>query len=146
MITEVQQSIETVEIHKTIDIAAPIEIAFGAMLDELGPEATMMKGTAMHFTLEAWPGGRWYRDLGNNAGHLAGGACVNGADEGVWMWTTNEGRVKHARRDNVVDEARLAGQQSMIFNPRDAGSDLIAHRPSLVMAFLARSSKSFGVL
>ena len=22
--------------------------------------------------LEAWPGGRWYRDLGNNAGHLWG--------------------------------------------------------------------------
>ena len=72
MSTEVQQSIETVEIQKTIDIMAPIDIAFAAMLDELGPEAQMMDGAAMPFQLEAWPGGRWYRDLGNNAGHLWG--------------------------------------------------------------------------
>jgi len=67
-----QQTIETVEIRKTLDIAAPIEIAFAAMLDELGPEAQMMDGTAMPFQLEAWPGGRWFRDLGNNTGHLWG--------------------------------------------------------------------------
>jgi uncharacterized protein YndB with AHSA1/START domain len=72
MTTEVQQSIETVDIQKTIDIAAPIEIAFAAMLDELGPEAQMMDGTAMPFKLEAWPGGRWFRDLGKNVGHLWG--------------------------------------------------------------------------
>src|SRR5260221_14787408 len=74
MTTEVQnqQAIETLEIQKMIDIAAPIEIAFAAMLDEMGPEAQMMDGTAMPFKLEAWPGGRWFRDLGNNAGHLWG--------------------------------------------------------------------------
>ena len=72
MTTEVEQSIETVEIQKAIDIAAPIDIAFAAMLDELGPEAQMMDGTAMPLKLEAWPGGRWYRDLGNHAGHLWG--------------------------------------------------------------------------
>ncbi len=42
------------------------------MLDELGPDAQMMDGTPMPFKLEAWPGGRWYRDLENNAGHLWG--------------------------------------------------------------------------
>jgi uncharacterized protein YndB with AHSA1/START domain len=26
----------------------------------------------MPMKLEAWPGGRWFRDLGNNAGHLWG--------------------------------------------------------------------------
>jgi uncharacterized protein YndB with AHSA1/START domain len=72
MTTASQQSIEFVEIKKAIDIAAPIEIAFAAMLDELGPEAQIMDGTAMPFKLEAWPGGRWYRDLGDNAGHLWG--------------------------------------------------------------------------
>jgi uncharacterized protein YndB with AHSA1/START domain len=72
MITEVEQSIETVEIRKELDIAAPLEIAFAAMLDEMGPDAQMMDGTPMPFKLEAWPGGRWYRDLGNNAGHLWG--------------------------------------------------------------------------
>ena len=74
MTTDVQnqQTVETVEIQKTIDIAAPIEIAFEALLEELGPEAQMMDGKAMPFKLEAWPGGRWFRDLGNNAGHLWG--------------------------------------------------------------------------
>jgi len=67
-----QQAIETLEIQKTIDIAAPIEIAFQAMLDELGPEAVMLDGKPMPFTLEPWPGGRWLRDLGSNTGHLWG--------------------------------------------------------------------------
>ena len=71
-----EQAIETVEIQKTIDIAAPIEFAFEAMLDELGPDAQMGDGTPMPFKLEPWPGGRWYRDLGNNAGHLWGNVQV----------------------------------------------------------------------
>src|SRR5579863_5254361 len=70
--TQIPASVETLEINKSVDIAAPIEVAFEAMLDELGPEAQMMDGTPMHFKLEAWPGGRWYRDLGNNTGHLWG--------------------------------------------------------------------------
>ena len=67
-----RQSNESVEIRKEIDIAAPIEIAFEAMLEELGPEAQMLDGTAMPLKLEAWPGGRWFRDLGHNTGHLWG--------------------------------------------------------------------------
>jgi uncharacterized protein YndB with AHSA1/START domain len=72
MTTDTLQPIETVDIQKAIDIAAPIEIAFEAMLDELGPDAQMGDGAPMPFKLEAWPGGRWYRDLGNNSGHLWG--------------------------------------------------------------------------
>jgi len=64
--------IETLEIQKTIQIDAPIEIAFEAMLEEIGPDVQMMDGSAMPMKLEPWPGGRWYRDLGNNAGHLWG--------------------------------------------------------------------------
>src|SRR4029077_9743056 len=47
-------------------------IAFQAMMDELGPEAHMMDGKPMPMKIEPWPGGRWYRDLGNNFGHLWG--------------------------------------------------------------------------
>ena len=72
MTTDSQLSIEIVDIQKALDIAAPIEIAFAAMLDELGPDAQMMDGTAMPFKLEAWPGGRWYRDLGGDNGHFWG--------------------------------------------------------------------------
>jgi uncharacterized protein YndB with AHSA1/START domain len=70
--TLLEQSIETIEIRKELDIAAPIEIAFAAMLDEMGPDVQKGDGTPMPMKLEAWPGGRWYRDLGNGAGHLWG--------------------------------------------------------------------------
>jgi len=66
------EAVETLEIQKVTDIAAPIEIAFEAMLEEIGPEAQMGDGKPMPLVLEAWPGGRWFRDLGNNAGHLWG--------------------------------------------------------------------------
>jgi uncharacterized protein YndB with AHSA1/START domain len=65
-------SIQTLEIHKEIEIAAPIETAFEALLEELGPEGQMLDGKPFPLKLEAWPGGRWYRDLGNNAGHFWG--------------------------------------------------------------------------
>jgi uncharacterized protein YndB with AHSA1/START domain len=76
MTTDTMLPMETVDIQKAIDIAASIEIAFEAMLDELGPDAQMGDGTPMPFKLEAWPGGRWYRDLGNNSGHLWGNVQV----------------------------------------------------------------------
>ncbi|SFJ55803.1 SRPBCC family protein [Planctomicrobium piriforme] len=63
---------QTVDIQKIIEIAAPIEIAFEAMLEELGPEAQLQDGSSYPFKLEPWPGGRWYRDLGDNTGHLWG--------------------------------------------------------------------------
>jgi uncharacterized protein YndB with AHSA1/START domain len=67
-----QPTIETLEIQRTIDIAAPIEIAFEAMIEEMGPEAQLMDGSSYPFKLEPWPGGRWFRDLGNSTGHLWG--------------------------------------------------------------------------
>jgi uncharacterized protein YndB with AHSA1/START domain len=67
-----RQSVETLEISKEIEIAAPIEIAFEAVLSELGPEGRMPDGQSLSMKIEPWPGGRWYRDLGNNSGHLWG--------------------------------------------------------------------------
>lgn len=59
-------------VEKTIDIDAPLQVTFDAMLDELGPEGQAPDGKPMPMVLEAWPGGRWYRDLGDNAGHFWG--------------------------------------------------------------------------
>jgi uncharacterized protein YndB with AHSA1/START domain len=66
------EEVTAFKIVKEESIAAPIEIVFQAMLDELGPESQMMDGKPFPMKLEAWPGGRWFRDLGNNAGHLWG--------------------------------------------------------------------------
>ena len=67
-----ERNVQTLDIRKEELVNAPIEVVFQAMLDELGPEAQMMDGKAMPMKLEAWPGGRWYRDLGDNAGHFWG--------------------------------------------------------------------------
>jgi uncharacterized protein YndB with AHSA1/START domain len=70
--TTQREAVTTLRIVKEQTIAAPIEIVFQAMLDELGPESQMPDGKPFPLKLEAWPGGRWFRDLGNNAGHLWG--------------------------------------------------------------------------
>jgi hypothetical protein len=58
-------------IQKDIDIEAPIAVAFAALLEQLGPGSDSPQGP-MPMKLEPWPGGRWYRDLGDNAGHFWG--------------------------------------------------------------------------
>jgi uncharacterized protein YndB with AHSA1/START domain len=65
-----QVAIQTIEITKEQTIDAPIEITWQAVLEQLGPESQMPDGTPFPFKLEAWPGGRWFRDLGNDTGHL----------------------------------------------------------------------------
>ena len=67
-----EQTVQTMEIVKQELVDAPIDIVFQATLDELGPEAQMPDGKTLSMKLEAWPGGRWYRDLGNNTGHFWG--------------------------------------------------------------------------
>lgn len=58
----------TLETH----VNASIENTFAALLEQIGPENTTPEGVNMQMKLEAWPGGRWYRDLGDNNGHLWG--------------------------------------------------------------------------
>lgn len=66
------EGIQTLRVEKEIYIAAPIEIAFEALLEELGPASEVQGGTPMPMVLEAWPGGRWFRDLGKEMGHFWG--------------------------------------------------------------------------
>ena len=63
---------QTLDFSKHVDIAAPLDITWESVLLELGPESAIGEGKPMPFVLEAWPGGRWFRDLGNDAGHLWG--------------------------------------------------------------------------
>lgn len=65
-------TVQTVEIRRELEIAAPVETVFAAVLDENGPGGQQYDGSPFPRILEAWPGGRWFRDLGNNAGHLWG--------------------------------------------------------------------------
>jgi hypothetical protein len=65
-----EQAIQTLEVTKEEQIAASIEIVFETILEQMGPQNEKADGTPMPMKLEPWPGGRWFRDLGNNAGHL----------------------------------------------------------------------------
>jgi uncharacterized protein YndB with AHSA1/START domain len=53
-------------------IKAPIAATFAALLEEMGPANKGHNDAPMPMTLEAWPGGRWFRDLGDGNGHLWG--------------------------------------------------------------------------
>lgn len=64
--------IKSLDLRKEIEIAAPPAVTFDAILAELGPGSEMPDGTPFPMVLEARPGGRWYRDLGHDAGHLWG--------------------------------------------------------------------------
>jgi len=70
-VTVAEQTIHTLEFLREDLIAAPIDLVFQTMLEELGPN-NMRGNDPMPMKLEAWPGGRWMRDLGNGAGHWWG--------------------------------------------------------------------------
>jgi hypothetical protein len=62
----------TLNITEETLVRASLEATFAALLEEMGPGNRNPEGQAMPMTLEAWPGGRWFRDLGNHAGHFWG--------------------------------------------------------------------------
>jgi hypothetical protein len=60
----------TLNITEEIQVRAPLDTTFAALLEQLGPCNEVPNGGAMPMKLEPWPGGRWYRDLGGNNGHF----------------------------------------------------------------------------
>lgn len=62
----------SLNITEEIHVRAPIAATFAALLEELGPSNEGENHRPMPMVLEPWPGGRWFRDLGDNNGHLWG--------------------------------------------------------------------------
>src|SRR5271163_1949895 len=60
----------TVSINQEIHVKAPLAVTFDTLLEQLGPLMTAENDKPMPMKIEAWPGGRWFRDLGDNNGHL----------------------------------------------------------------------------
>ena len=59
-------------VTQEIQVKATLEKTFAALLEQLGPENDTPDGRKMPMKIEPWPGGRWFRDLGENNGHLWG--------------------------------------------------------------------------
>ena len=72
--TSIATDIEQLSLNVTeeIHVRSSLNATFAALLEEMGPSNEGQHGAPMPMTLEAWPGGRWFRDLGNNTGHLWG--------------------------------------------------------------------------
>jgi uncharacterized protein YndB with AHSA1/START domain len=58
-------------VTQEIQVDAPLETTFETLLEQIGPENESPEHK-MPMKLEAWPGGRWYRDLGDGNGHFWG--------------------------------------------------------------------------
>jgi hypothetical protein len=56
----------------SVEIKASADKVFASLLDQLGSGFAGEEGKSMNMKLEAFPGGRWYRDLGDDNGHLWG--------------------------------------------------------------------------
>jgi Activator of Hsp90 ATPase homolog 1-like protein len=58
----------TYEVH----VRANLEETFAALLEQIGPQNETPERKPLPLKIEPWPGGRWFRDLGNDNGHLWG--------------------------------------------------------------------------
>jgi hypothetical protein len=62
----------TFTISEEILVRASMETTFASLIDQLGRHNETPDGKPLAMVLEAAPGGRWYRDLGDDNGHLWG--------------------------------------------------------------------------
>jgi hypothetical protein len=72
--TAVASAIENLSVNITeeMHVRASLADTFAALLEEMGPSNQGQPGVPMPMTLEPWPGGRWFRDLGDGNGHCWG--------------------------------------------------------------------------
>lgn len=71
----------TLDLEQHIEIKAPPEKVFPAMLHNFGKGSTQMDGKSMQLDIEPHAGGRWFRDRGNGIQHLWGFVQVIKAPE-----------------------------------------------------------------
>jgi len=66
------QTIEdlTLNLTQEIHVRASLETTFTSLLEQIGPYHETPDGKPLPMKIEPWPGGRWYRDLGDGNGHL----------------------------------------------------------------------------
>ena len=68
------QSVEdlTLNITQEMHVKASLSVTFESLLEQIGPYNTTPDGKPLAMKIEPWPGGRWYRDLGDDNGHFWG--------------------------------------------------------------------------
>jgi len=72
MTTTAPSESQTFTIAEEITVHASIEQTFQSLVAEMGRLNQTPEGAPLPMILETRPGGRWYRDLGGDNGHLWG--------------------------------------------------------------------------
>lgn len=62
----------TLTVTEEIHVRASLETTFETLLEQMGPHNETPYGEKLPMRIEPWPGGRWFRDLGNDDGHFWG--------------------------------------------------------------------------
>ena len=62
----------TLNVTHEIHVRASLDATFDALLEQMGPANETPDGGSLPMTIEPWPGGRWFRDLGERNGHFWG--------------------------------------------------------------------------
>jgi hypothetical protein len=63
---------QTFTITEEIDVHAPLDQTFDSLIANMGRLNETPDGKPLPMVLEPYPGGRWYRELGGDNGHLWG--------------------------------------------------------------------------
>ena len=72
MIDQLSSEQLTLTVTEEIRVNASVDTTFATLLEQMGPHNETPEGQKLPMVLEAWPGGRWFRDLGGNNGHFWG--------------------------------------------------------------------------
>ena len=62
----------TLNLTQEVHVQASLQATFDALLEQMGPANETPDGKRLPMVIEAWPGGRWFRDLGDGNGHFWG--------------------------------------------------------------------------
>ena len=62
----------SLNINQEVHVHAALKATFDALLEQMGPANQTPNGEPLPMKIEPHPGGRWFRDLGNDNGHLWG--------------------------------------------------------------------------
>lgn len=121
----------SLSVNEEIRVHASLDRTFTALLEQLGPYNETPDGTPLPMKLESWPGGRWFRDLGNGNGHFWG--LVQAIKKPTLLEIAGPLFMSYPVANNI--QYRLSEENGVtVINFRHAGFGLITdeHRPDVV--------------
>ena len=62
----------TLAVKQEIHVRSSLITTFAALIEQMGRSNETPDGRPMPMIIEPWPGGRWFRDLGDGNGHFWG--------------------------------------------------------------------------